>query len=180
MVGVVEVCACGGLEEGFQGHRATLGDWDLHLTTLFPEVRLKRVIEVRGSDAVPSGMICALPALWKGVLYDEQAGEAAWKLVEHLSLEQRQRMLVDVSRRGLAAEIDGRSILELAREFTDIASEGLRRIGEPGETELDETSFLDPIREHLERGMSPGEVTLESWRGEWQGSMTRLIEASRY
>lgn len=168
------------LEEGFQGHRATVGDWDLHLTTLFPEVRLKRVIEVRGSDAVPSGMICALPALWKGVLYDEQAGEAAWKLVEHLSLEQRQRMLVDVSRRGLAAEIDGRSILELAREFTDIASEGLRRIGEPGETELDETSFLDPIREHLERGMSPGEVTLESWRGEWQGSMTRLIEASRY
>ncbi|MFP6605750.1 MAG: glutamate--cysteine ligase [Myxococcota bacterium] len=168
------------LEAGFEGHRPTLGDWDLHLTTLFPEVRLKRVIEVRGSDAVPRDMICALPALWKGVLYDVQAGEAAWKLVEHLTADQRQTLLVDVARLGLAAEVAGRPLLELAREFTDIASEGLRRIGAPGETELDECSFLDPIREYLERGMSPAEVMLESWRGEWQGSMDRLIEASRY
>ena len=168
------------LEGGFQGHQATLGDWDIHLTTLFPEVRLKRVIEVRGSDAVPSAMICALPALWKGVLYDAQAGEAAWKLVERLTPDQRQELLVDVARRGLAAEIAGRPVLELAREFTDIASEGLRRIAAPGKTELDECSFLDPIRECLERGMSPGEVMLESWRGEWQGSIARLIAASRY
>lgn len=168
------------LDGGFHGHRPTLGDWDLHLTTLFPEVRLKRVIEVRGSDAVPSGMICALPALWKGVLYDAQAGEAAWNLVEHLTSDQRLALLVDVARRGLAAEIAGRPVLELAREFTDIASEGLRRIGAPGEAELDETSFLDPIREYLEQGMSPGEVMLQSWRGEWQESIDRLIEASRY
>ncbi len=168
------------LEEGFQGHRATLGDWDVHLTTLFPEVRLKRVIEVRGSDAVPRGMICALPALWKGVLYDAQAGEAAWKLVEGLTPDQRQELLVDVARRGLAADIASQRVLELACEFTDIASEGLRRIRAPGESEPDECSFLDPIREHLERGMSPGEVILESWRGEWQGSVGRLIEASRY
>ncbi|MEE2674065.1 MAG: glutamate--cysteine ligase [Myxococcota bacterium] len=168
------------LDEGFQGHQATLGDWDLHLTTLFPEVRLKRVIEVRGSDAVSSDMVCALPALWKGVLYDVQAGEAAWKLVEHFRWDQRQALLVDVARRGLAAEVAGRPVLDLAREFTSIASEGLRRIGSPGETEPDECSFLDPIREHLERGMSPGELMLESWRGEWQGSIDRLIEASRY
>ena len=79
-----------------------------------------------------------------------------------------------------ADDAAGRPLLELAREFTDIASEGLRRIGAPGETERDECSFLDPIREYLERGMSPGEVMLESWRGEWQGSMDRLIEASCY
>ena len=168
------------LEEGFHGHRATLGDWDVHLTTLFPEVRLKRVIEVRGSDAVARGMVCALPALWKGVLYDDQAGEAAWKLVEHLVPAQRQELLADVARQGLAAQVAGRSVLELAREFTEIASEGLRRLGVPGEVDSDERSFLDPVRDHLERGMSPGEVTLASWRGEWQGSLDRLIEACRY
>ena len=168
------------MDEGFEGHRATLGDWDTHLTTLFPEVRLKRVIEVRGSDAVPSEMICALPALWKGVLYDSQAGEAAWKLVENLTPQQREELLVDVARRGLGAWVGDRSVLELAHEFVDIALEGLRRIAAPGETELDECSFLDPIRAHLERGASPGQVTLESWRGEWGGSMDRLIEASRY
>lgn len=168
------------LERGFEGERATLGDWDTHLTTLFPEVRLKRVIEVRGSDAVPSGMICALPALWKGVLYDSQAGEAAWKLVDHLTFSEREALLVDVARRGLAAEAGGRRVLDLAREFVDISSEGLRRIAAPGETEPDECSFLDPVREYLDRGASPGEVTLESWRGEWGGSIDKLIEASRY
>jgi glutamate--cysteine ligase len=168
------------VENGFEGHRATLGDWDTHLTTLFPEVRLKRVIEVRGTDAVPREMICALPALWKGVLYDSQAGEAAWKLVEHLRFEERQELLVDVARRGLAAEVGGRAVLDLAREFVAISSEGLQRIGEPGETEPDECSFLDPLLAHLERGASPGEMILEAWRGEWGGSIDRLIEASRY
>jgi glutamate--cysteine ligase len=168
------------VSEGFEGLHATIGDWETHLTTLFPEVRLKRVIEVRGSDAVPPRMVCALPALWKGVLYDDQAGEAAWKLVGGFTLAQREGLLADVARRGLAAEVGGRRVLDLARELVDISSEGLRRIAAPGETEPDERSFLDPIREHLERGASPAEVMLESWRGEWGGSIDRLIEASRY
>ncbi len=170
----------GFLEKGLRGQRATLGDWDTHLTTLFPEVRLKRVIEVRGTDAVPPGLICALPALWKGVLYDTQAREAAWKLVERFGAQEREALLADVARRGLAASAAGRPVLELARHFVDISAEGLRRIAERGETDLDERSFLDPIRELLERGQSPGEVYLASWRGEWHGSLDRLIEASRY
>ena len=168
------------LEQGFEGEHATLGDWDIHLTTLFPEVRLKRVIEVRGSDAVPPGLICALPALWKGVLYDDDACEAAWKLVDRLTITERRVLHEDVGRRGLAAEIDGHSVLALAREFTEISAEGLRRIAERGESESDERSFLDPVREVLERGMSPGESLLESWRGEWRGDIGRLIEASCY
>jgi glutamate--cysteine ligase len=168
------------MESGFEGHRATIGDWNTHLTTLFPEVRLKRVIEVRGSDAVPSGLTCALPALWKGVLYDAQACEAAWKLVAQWSAADREAGLEDVARRGLGASIGGRPVLELAREFTDVAAEGLRRIAERGESEADERSFLDPIRDHLDRGASPGEVILEAWRGEWAGDLDRLIEHSRY
>jgi len=168
------------LANGFEGERATVGDWDTHLTTLFPEVRLKRVIEVRGSDAVPPGLICALPALWKGILYDDEATEAAWQLVEHLTLAEREALLSDVARRGLAAEVAGRPILALAREFVDLASEGLRRIAARGETDADERSFLDPIREVIERGKSPGEVILDQWRGEWNADVARLIESTRY
>jgi glutamate--cysteine ligase len=168
------------MEDGFQGHQATLGDWDVHLTTLFPEVRLKRVIEVRGSDAVPPGLICALPALWKGILYDAQSCEAAWKLMERFDFAEREEMLEDIARRGLAATAAGRPVLDLARDFASMAEDGLRRIAERGETEADERSFLDPVLEVLDRGASPAEVILESWRGEWQGSMKRLIEASEY
>ena len=84
------------MEQGWDGAHATLGDWDTHLTTLFPEVRLKRVIEVRGSDAVPPGLICALPALWKGLLYDDDACAAAWRLVDDLALHEREALLAEV------------------------------------------------------------------------------------
>jgi hypothetical protein len=168
------------LERGFDGHRATLADWNLHLTTLFPEVRLKGVIEVRGSDAVPPELICALPALWKGVLYDAQACEAAWKLVERWTPRQREELLAEVARRGLASAVAGRPMLEVAREFTAIAADGLRRIAERGDSESDERSFLDPLHEQLERGASPGEVVLEAWREEWRGDARRLIEHARY
>jgi len=168
------------MEHGFEGHHATLRDWDTHLTTLFPEVRLKRVIEVRGTDAVPPDLVCALPALWKGVLYDEQACEAAWRLVENWTFDEREALLAEVARRGLASAVVGGPILDVAREFTAISSEGLRRQSERGESRVDERSFLDPLHEHLERGASPGEMILEAWRGEWRGEMAGLIEHARY
>ncbi len=105
------------LQDGIGRHTATLADWDTHLTTLFPEVRLKRIIEVRGADAVPRDLICALPALWKGVLYDEEACQAAWKLVSDLSMDARNEAQVDVARRGLGATLGGQPVLELAREI---------------------------------------------------------------
>ena len=168
------------LERGFDGLRPTLADWDLHLTTLFPEVRLKRIIEVRGADAVPADLICALPAIWKGLLYDAQAGEAAWKLLGSKSHADRDAALADVARRGLAASFGGRAVLDLARDLASIASEGLARIALRGETDADERSFLDPVHEVLARGASPGEVLLEAWRGEWKGSPRRLIDYARY
>jgi glutamate--cysteine ligase len=168
------------MENGFEGQHATLGDWNTHLTTLFPEVRLKGVIEVRGTDAVPPELVCALPALWKGVLYDAQACEAAWHLTEKWTLDERDALLAEVARCGLTASVAGRPILDVAREFVAIASEGLRRISERGESRADERSFLDPLYEHLERGASPGEMILEAWRGEWRGEMAGLIEHARY
>ncbi|MCP3984473.1 MAG: glutamate--cysteine ligase [bacterium] len=168
------------MERGIDGHRATLGDWDLHLTTLFPEVRLKRVIEVRGTDAVPAGLICALPALWKGLLYDAEARAGAWDLVQSHTAPERMAGLEDVARRGLAAELAGRPVLELARELIDLASGGLSRIRHAGRRDPDERGYLDPIRSQLERGRSPGEEILERWEGAWGRSVPRLIEYARY
>jgi glutamate--cysteine ligase len=168
------------VEAGLEGHRATLADFDRHLTTLFPEVRLKRVLELRGADAVPSHLTCALPALWKGILYDAEALSAAWELVADWSFEEREAALDAVSRRGLGAEVPGGPVLPLARELVSIAFAGLRRIAHPGESRDDERGFLEPLFEQLETGRSPGEVILARWQGEWGGSFDRLIEYARY
>jgi len=168
------------MEQGFRGFRPTLKDWDTHLTTLFPDVRLKRIIEVRGADAVPRAGICALPTLWKGILYDRGALDAAWALLGGITPEQLDAGQLDVARRGLRAEMGGHRILDLAREIVRLSAEGLRRIAVAGETDRDERHFLDPLREQIERGVSPGEEIAEQWRGDWNRNRHRLIEATRY
>ena len=168
------------LADGFEGERATFEDWGSHLTTLFPEVRLKRILEVRGADAVPPDLICALPALWKGILYDDDALAAAAALLSDTRAEARQAALDAVAKGGLAAEIGGRRALELARELLGIAASGLRRIGHPGRVDPDERGYLDPIAAQLELGKSPGQVILERWEGEWQRDVASLIGYARY
>jgi glutamate--cysteine ligase len=168
------------LSDGFEGERATLEDWNLHLTTLFPDVRLKQFIEIRGADAVPPGLICALPALLKGILYDPTALAASWALISGLAIEERAAALEAVARRGLAAQVGSVDVLSLAREMLEIASEGLRRIGHGQGDQEDERGFLDPVREVIEAGRSPGQEILERWEGDWGHSVERLIEYSRY
>ncbi|UCE85143.1 MAG: glutamate--cysteine ligase [Deltaproteobacteria bacterium] len=169
------------LEDGLDEHRATLIDFERHLTTLFPEVRLKRgVFELRGADAVPPDLTCSLPALWKGILYDAHACEAAAALTAEWSADDRDYALEQVARHGLAAVLCGRPVLELARELAAISREGLRRIRHLGRSGEDERRFLDPVDAQLDRGKSPGEVVLERWEGEWGRSFERLIEYARY
>ena len=168
------------MEKGLDGHHATVGDWNTHLTTVFPEVRLKKIIEVRGADAVPREMICALPAVWKGLLYHPGAREAAWSVVARFAREERDQAQIEVAKHGLAARVSKYRALDLAHELVEIASEGLREIGEPAGDNADERHFLDPLREQLEVGRSLGEVVLERWRGEWGESAERLIEYARY
>jgi glutamate--cysteine ligase len=168
------------MKSGLAGEQATLADWDTHLTTLFPEVRLKRIIEVRGADAASRELTCALPAVWKGILYDPQAREAAWLLTGGVSAADRDAGLVDVSRRGLAAEYAGRPVLELVRELVAISAEGLAAMVSRGEADPGEDGFLDPLRDVIERGRSPGEDFVSRFEGEWGGSMDRLIESASY
>jgi glutamate--cysteine ligase len=165
---------------GSEGDRATAKDWDTHLTTLFPEVRLKRVIEVRGADAAPKDLICALPALWRGILYDDDACAATWELCRRFGGDDLDAGLADVARRGLGAELAGHRVLDLARELLAISEVGIERIVARGESDAREGSFLDPIRAQLELGMSPGEHLVQRWRNEWAGSMERLIESTKY
>jgi glutamate--cysteine ligase len=169
------------LHEGFEGERATLVDFDRHLTTLFPDVRLKRgVIEVRGADAVPPGLTCSLPALWKGLLYDPEARAQAYTLVSGFDAETREAARADVARRGLAATYGGEPVLALAHELARIARAGLSRIAHAGRRDRDETGFLDPVFAQLEQGVSPGTLVAERWEGEWSRSVDRLIEYARY
>jgi glutamate--cysteine ligase len=168
------------MRDGFGAARATLADWNRHLTTLFPEVRLKSIIEVRGADAVPPALTCSLPAIWKGLLYDAEARAGAAALVAESTHEVRAAARLDVARRGLAAEYGGRPVLELAKELAGISRAGLARIGHAGATQPDETGFLDPVMAQLESGASPGQAVLACWEGEWKKSLDRLIEYARY
>jgi len=167
------------MSRGFEGLRPTTRDWDMHLTTLFPDVRLKRIIEVRGADTVPRAHICALPALWKGILYDKGALAATWELLGATTTEQLDAGQLDVAKLGLRAEMGDRKVLDLARELVAIADAGLERIYTDGFGD-DERPFLDVLREQIEKGKSPGEEIAESWRGEWGRNREKLIEATRY
>lgn len=168
------------MKSGLDGERATRADWDTHLTTLFPEIRLKRIIEVRGTDAVSRELTCALPAVWKGILYDADARDATWSLTGGFTAAERDAGLVDIARRGLSAKIAGRPVLELVRELVGFSAAGLKAMTAHGLADSGEDGFLDPLHELIERGRSPGEELAERWSGEWDGSMERLIDYARY
>ncbi len=168
------------LEHGFDGVEATLADWNLHLTTLFPEVRLKRILEVRGADAVPPGLVCALPAFWKGIFYDPECLEAAARRLEHWNHEAVDAMHADVARRGLAARAPDAPVLEVARELLDLSAAGLGRIDARNRLGESEVVFLDALYEILDRGTSPGRFLLERWNGAFRQRVDRLVEYAKY
>jgi glutamate--cysteine ligase len=147
------------LREGLAGHRATLDDWALHLSTLFPEVRFKPFIELRGCDAGSVPMVLALTPLAKGILYDDTALTAATGLTERLSFDQRLRLVEDVARIGLAARVGGgHTVGVLARELVEIAADGLTRIAP------DEIEFLEPVQALVASGRTQADALVELWR----------------
>ena len=148
------------LAEGFSGARATQTDWTTHLNTLFPEVRLKGTIEVRGADSQPTSMVCALPALFKGLLYDEQALGEAEALVSGLDHDTVADVRPSVARDGLGAVLAGRSLAEWAREVIRIAEDGLRRQSNLDRRGRDETIHLERLSALVAEGRSPADALL--------------------
>jgi glutamate--cysteine ligase len=159
------------------GERATLADWANHMGTLFPEVRLKRYLEMRGADAGPASMLVALPAFWVGLLYDEAALDQAWQLVKGWTEAERQALRDDVPAKGLGAMIGGRSVHDIARDVVKLARGGLARRGRLDPFGCDETRFLEPLDEIVASGKTVADRLIESYHGEWCGSVDPAFQA---
>jgi len=166
--------------EGFEGQIPYMGDWSDHMTTSFPEVRLKKYIEMRGADGGPWGRLCAQAALWVGLLYDSDAQQAAWDLVKDWTEEEREAMRCDVPRLGLKMPFRGGTLQDIAKQVVDIARHGLRKRARLDAGGSDETGFLTPLAEIAETGRSPAEVLLDAYKNEWGGDIDKAFEAEKY
>jgi glutamate--cysteine ligase len=168
------------LARGHNGQRATLEDWSDHLTTLFPETRIKRYIEVRSVDSQPPELMPALSALIKGVFYDADCLQAAWDLIKGWTWDERMQIYLDSHRDALAARVRRYALLDLARELVQIGWEGLQRqrvLNVQGE---DETIYLSPLKALLDQGKCPADILIEKWQGELAHDVKKLIAYSAY
>lgn len=162
------------------GERPTLKDWEDHLTTAFPEVRLKRFLEMRGADGGPWARLCALPALWAGLLYHQPALDAAWDIARDWDMEERLKLREEVPRLGLQATIRNRTVREIALEVIELASAGLAARARLNAAGDNETGFLAPLQEVAERGFTPAERKLRLYSDEWSGSVDPVFTECAY
>jgi glutamate--cysteine ligase len=165
---------------GLPGERATVSDWANHVSTIFPEVRLKRYLEMRGSDGGPWRRLPALPALWTGILYDDACLDAAWDIVKDWTAEERQALRDAVPKLGFAAGIRGRTLLDLSKQCLALAHEGLKRRNRLDAAGRDETRHLEPLEEIVARGATPAEELLEKYHGAWGGSVAPIYTEYAY
>jgi glutamate--cysteine ligase len=162
------------------GARATISDWANHLSTIFPEVRLKRYLEMRGADSGSLPNLLALPAFWAGILYDDASLDAAWDLVKPWSAEERQKLRDEVPKRGLAATIRGRTVSEIAIEVLKFTRAGLARRKRLDAGGRDETRYLEVLDGRLARGTTPAQELLEKFHGPWGGSVDPIYTDEAY
>jgi glutamate--cysteine ligase len=159
------------------GEKPTLTDWTDHLSTAFPEVRLKSFLEMRGADGGRWGRICALPALWVGLLYDGRALDEAWELVKHWHIDDREKLRHDVPRLALEAVTpDGQSMRDFAEQVLEIAAAGLTRRARLNSAGDNDGGFLDPLRDVVATGMTPADRLLHKYEHEWGGDVSHIYE----
>jgi glutamate--cysteine ligase len=162
------------------GEHATISDWANHVSTIFPEVRLKRYLEMRGADGGPWRRLPALPAYWVGILYDDDSLQAAWDLVKDWTAAERQKLRDEVPRRGFAATIAGQSVLQLAKTTIALAENGLARRRRLDARGQDERRYLRPIQDYVERGITPAQELLAKFHGPWGGSVEPAFKEYAY
>jgi glutamate--cysteine ligase len=164
------------------GEMPYISDWADHLTTLFPEARIKKFMEMRGADGGPWRRLCALPALWVGLMYDQTALDAAWDLAKGWDQETREALRVAASVDGLQANTHGVDMHALAREVVEIAEAGLKSRAMAGAGGLvpDETHFLNALKESVETGQAPADELLAAYEGPWQGDLTQIYAERSY
>ncbi|MBM1814213.1 glutamate--cysteine ligase [Pseudosulfitobacter pseudonitzschiae] len=164
------------------GEKPTLSDWADHLTTAFPEARIKKFIEMRGADGGPWRRLCALPAFWTGLMYDQGALDAAWDLVKDWDAETREGLRVAASVDGLQAQVGDVSMMDIARASLEISKAGLQARARPGAGGLipDETHFLNALHESVETGQTPADELLAHYNGDWNGDLNRIFAEYSY
>jgi glutamate--cysteine ligase len=162
------------------GERASVADWANHLSTIFPEVRLKRYLEMRGADAGPWGRLPSLTAFWVGLLYDDDCLAAAWDIVKDWTAEERQKLRDDVPRLGFKAIIRNRDLLSITREALALSRAGLTRRQKFDPYGADETRYLKPLDEFAERGETPAEELLRKFHGPWGGVVDPVFREYAY
>jgi glutamate--cysteine ligase len=162
------------------GKLPTLRDWSDHMTTAFPEVRLKKFLEMRGADGGPWNRLCALPAFWVGLLYDDAALDAAWDLVKDFSMDERNALRDGVPKLALHVPFRNGTLRDLAREALKISAAGLQRRAVHNPQGADESRFLDPVIDVVESGQTAAERKLALFHGEWQGDIDRVFREFAY
>ena len=168
------------MERGFGNERATFEDWGNHLTTIFTEVRLKKYIEVRTADSQPPALMLTLPALLKGILYDDDCLEAAWDLVKRWSFAERLKLNDQAHKIGLEARAGKIRLRELALELLQIAMVGLARQKALNARGEDESIYLVRMLDLVRSGHSQASLTIERWKGRWNYDVHRLVEETSY
>jgi glutamate--cysteine ligase len=162
------------------GEKPTMKDWADHMTTAFPEVRLKKYLEMRGADGGPWNRLCALPAFWVGLLYDSTALDAAWDLVKDFSMEERHALRDGVPKHALKLPFRNGTVRELALEALKIAGQGLARRNRLNSTGASEAVFLEPLIESALANQTPAERKLELFHGAWKGSVDPVFKEFAY
>jgi glutamate--cysteine ligase len=162
------------------GEVPTTSDWSDHLTTIFSEVRLKRFLEMRGADGGPWRRLCALPALWTGLLYDQTSLDAGWELVRDWTVDEHLYLRTEVPRHGLGTSFRNRTVRDIAADMLDIASMGLRRRNRLDRGGADETGYLGALFEIVESGRTPAEEMLEKFNAPWKGDVNHLFDEYAY
>ncbi|MEZ5939378.1 MAG: glutamate--cysteine ligase [Hyphomonadaceae bacterium] len=162
------------------GELPAIDDFDDHLSTIFPEVRLKTFLEMRGADAGPQSRLCALSAFWTGLLYDDVSLDAAWEVIRGWSAPEREAIRRAVPFLGLRTPIRNRDLRAVAREVLEISRAGLRRRARLNSIGEDETGFLKEIEEIAETGVTPAEALLARYKGEWGGDISRVFTECRF
>jgi glutamate--cysteine ligase len=165
---------------GMPGARATISDWANHISTIFPEVRLKRFLEMRGADCGPCERLAALPAYWVGLLYDDRSLDAAWELVKAWTAEERRQLRAEVPKLGLKATIARQSVLDIARATLDLSAQGLARRARLDRDGKDERRYLAPLQDIVARGITPAEELLGKFHGPWGGTVDPVFEEYAY
>jgi glutamate--cysteine ligase len=170
----------GGLKGEIADWQPNMGDWTNHLSTLFPDVRLKRFLEMRGADGVPWRRICALPAFWVGLLYDGSALADVFELTRDWTVEDVQSMRDSVPAQALEARLRGRSLFDVAKEVVEISRRGLKARGNLNSSGQDESIFLAPLDEMLAKKATLADDMLALWNGRWQGDIDKVFDDYQY